>query len=102
MNKFFLFVSICTLFLFQDVFAAEYNGQNIDGIEYDCSAYSYSTGNYYYVTVVFDGDEAMITFSHGGYIILTLDDAEIGSPNSISAYDYKRGAFWELDVEGLD
>jgi hypothetical protein len=82
--------------------SAEYNGQNIDGIEYDCTAYSYGTGNYYYVTIEFDGDEATITFDNGGYITLTLDDDEIDDPHSISAFDYQRGVYWDLDVDGLD
>ncbi len=94
--------NLTVLFVFFNVYSAEYKGQNIDGIEYDCTAYSYSTGKYYYVTVEFDGDEATITFSNGGYITLTLDDEEIDDPHSISAYDYQRGVYWDLDVDGLD
>ncbi len=71
---------LTVLFVSFNIHSAEYKGQNIDGIEYDCTAYSYSTGKYYYVTVEFDGDEATITFSNGGYIILTLDDEEIDAP----------------------
>ena len=84
------------------VFGAEYNGTNIDGEEFDCSAYSYSTGKYYDVIVEFDGDEAYITFGNGGRITLTLSDEVIDDPNSIEAYDYNKGVYWELNVEGLD
>jgi hypothetical protein len=95
-------IIITTCFLLQFVNGAEYKGQNIDGTEYDCTAYSYSTRKYYNVTVEFDGDEAIITFSNGGHITLTLDDEEIDDPSSISAYDYNSKVYWELDVDGLD
>jgi hypothetical protein len=94
--------TLTVLFVSLNIYSAEYKGQNIDGVEYDCTAYSYSTGKYYYVTVEFDGDEATITFSNGGYITLTLDDEEIDDPHSISTYDYQRGVYWDLDVDGLD
>ena len=84
------------------IYSAEYKGKNIDGVEYDCTAYSYSTGKYYNVTVEFDGDEATITFSNGCYITLTLDNEEIEDPHSISSYDYQRSVHWDLDVDGLD
>jgi len=84
------------------IYAAEYNGKNIDGIEFDCSAYSYDTGNWYYVTVEFDGDEATITFSNGGYITLTLDNEVIDDPSAIEAFDYDKNVYWELEVDGLD
>lgn len=87
---------------YQYIYSAEYLGKNIDDIEYDCTAYSYSTGNYYYVTVEFSGDEATITFSNGGYITVTLDDEVIDDPSSISAYDYNKSVYWELEVDGLD
>jgi hypothetical protein len=82
--------------------AAEYNGQNIDGILFDATVYSYSTGRYYDVQLEFDGDEATIHFSNGGHIVVTLDDEEIDDPHNISAYDYQRGVYWDLDVDGLD
>lgn len=81
------------------IYSAEYLGKNIDGTDYDCTAYSYSTGNYYYVTVEFYGDEATITFSNGGSITVTLDDEVIDEPSSISAYDYNESIYWELDVD---
>jgi hypothetical protein len=83
-------------------FAAEYQGQNVDGQTYDATAFSYDTGKFYNVSVEFDGDEATIFFAKGGHITLTLDDEEIDDPHSISAYDYQRGVFWDLDVDGLD
>ena len=82
--------------------SAEYLGKNIDGIEYDCTAYSYDTGNYYYVTVEFDGDAAQITFDNGGYITLILDDEVIEDSDSIDAYDYDKGVFWELAIDDLE
>ena len=78
--------------------AAEYLGENIDGQAYDCTAYSYSTSNYYDVQCEFDGDEAVISFPNGGHITVTMDSEEIDNPSSISAYDYGRGVYWDLDV----
>jgi len=83
-------------------YSAEYSGKNLDGMEYDCTAYSYDTGNYYYVTVEFNGDEAMITFDHGGYITVTLDDEVIEDPSSIDAYDYDKGVYWEFEIDDLE
>ena len=60
-----LFIIFFVTLLSQYIYSAEYLGKNIDGIEYDCTAYSYSTAKYYYVTVEFSGDEATITFSNG-------------------------------------
>jgi len=95
---------VITIFLAEMLFlnfsySAEYLGKNIDRIEYDCTAYSYDTGNYYYVTVEFDGDEATIIFDHGGHVTVTLDDEEIADPDSIDAYDYDTSVFWELEVD---
>jgi len=84
------------------VSAAEYNGENIDGIRFDATVYSYGTGRYYDVQLEFDGDEATIYFSNGGHIVVTLDDEEIDDPHDISAYDYRRAVYWDLDVDGLD
>jgi hypothetical protein len=93
---------ILSFFLLSSAYAAEYQGENIDGIEFDCSAYCYATGYWYEVTVIFDGDEATIYFSNGGYIILTLDDVVIDDPSAIDSYDYNEGVFWDLEVYGLD
>ncbi len=87
---------------FGRLLAAEYQGRDIDGETFDCTAFSYGTGNYYFGQVEFDGNEAIFYFSSGGHIILTLDDEDIEAPDSVPAFDYKRGVFWELDVNGLD
>lgn len=80
-------------------FAAEYNGSDIDGESYTCTAYSYSTGRFYYLTCEFSGDEVILNFPKGGHITVTLDDEEIEDPSSISAYDYNKSTFWDLDVD---
>jgi len=101
-TKLITFLLILLLTPISTLYAVEYNGNNIDGIEFDCSAYSYDTGSWYYVTVEFYGDEATVTFSNGGYITLTLDDEVIDDPSAIDAYDYEKSVFWELEVDGLD
>lgn len=88
--------------LISQSFAAEYNGNDVDGESFSASAYSYSTGKYYDVSVEFSGDEAEISFKNGGHITLTLDDEEIDDPHAISAYDYQHSAYWDLDVSGID
>jgi hypothetical protein len=82
--------------------SAEYEGKNIDGSDFDATAYSYNIGKYYNVTASFDGDEATIDFSNGHSKTLTLEDEEIDDPHSIDAYDYEKGVYWELNVNGLD
>ncbi len=83
------------------LYAAEYRGRDVDGETFSCTAFSYSTGRYYYGEVEFNGDDATLYFQNGGHINLTIDDEEIDDPNSISAYDYSRGIYWELDVDDL-
>jgi hypothetical protein len=82
--------------------AAEYQGEDIDGQTFDATAYSYSTSKYYSVQVEFEGDEVIIYFPNGGHRTLTLDDEEIDDPHSISAYDFSRTSYWEIDVDGMD
>jgi len=82
--------------------AAEYDGQDLDGTLYDATAFSYDTSTYYQVQVEFDGDEATIFFKNGHARTLTLDDEEIDDPHSISAFDYERATYWDLDVDGID
>jgi len=84
------------------LWAAEYQGKNIDGERFDCTAYSYSTSKYYYGHVEFNGDEATVYLPSGGYVLLTLDDEELDDPSSISAFDYKNSVFWDLEVDELE
>lgn len=79
--------------------AAEYMGNDVDGQAYSCTAYSYSTGNYYYLTCEFSGDEVILNFPNGGYLTVSMDSEEIEDPSSISAYDYARSTYWDLDVD---
>lgn len=79
--------------------AAEYMGSDVDGDSYSCTAYSYSTGNYYNLICEFSGDEVILYFPKGGHITVTMDSEEIDDPSSISAHDYQRGTDWELDVD---
>lgn len=81
------------------VSGAEYEGDDIDGESFSCTAFSYSTSKHYDGNCEFDGDEVTFTFHSGKSITLTLDDEEIDDPDSISAYDYKRGNVWDLDVD---
>lgn len=78
--------------------AAEYLGNDVDGESYSCTAFSYSTSKYYYLTCEFSGDEIILHFLNGGYISVTMDSEEIDDPSSISAFDYNKSAYWELDV----
>lgn len=78
--------------------AAEYLGNDVDGESYSCTAFSYSTSSYYYLTCEFSGDEVILYFPNGGHISVTMDSEEIDDPSSISAFDYNKSAYWDLDV----
>ncbi|KAF0205752.1 MAG: hypothetical protein FD167_5573 [bacterium] len=98
----FLISLLFVLCLSTNGLSAEYKGKNIDNKRYDATVYSYSTSKYYDVEVEFDGDECTIYFSQNSRITVALDDEEIEDPHNISAYDYKRSVYWDIDVEGLD
>ena len=96
--KKFTIVILLLSFLSTYSYSAQYNGDDIDGITYDCTAFSYETGNYYYVSVIFYGDEAQLIFNNGGYITIVLDDEVIEDPSDISAFDFNKGSYWILDI----
>lgn len=79
--------------------SAEYLGRDIDGEMFSCTAFSYSTSNFYFVQVMFSGSDATLYFSSGGSRTVTIDDEEIEDPSDISAYDYENSVFWDLDVD---
>jgi hypothetical protein len=79
--------------------AAEYQGSDVDGESYSCTAYSYSTSNYYNLTCEFSGDEVTLYFPNSGHINVSMDSDEIEDPSAISAYDYNKSAYWDLDVD---
>lgn len=79
--------------------AAEYQGNDIDGESYSCTVFSYDTSNYYYLTCEFSGSDVYIYFNNGGYIVVSMDDDEIDDPSNISAFDYNKGNYWDLDVD---
>ena len=79
--------------------AAEYLGNDVDGESYSCTAFSYSTSSYYNLTCEFSGDEVILYFDNGGHINVTIDSEEIDDPSSISAFDYAKSAYWDLDVD---
>lgn len=100
MKKWFLVLAVLLSFPCA-IRGAEYLGKDVDGNSYDCTAFSYSTSNYYNVSVEFSGDEAIVTFDHGGFITLTLDDEVIEDPTDISAYDPNDGSMWQLEIDDL-
>ena len=89
MNRFKLLISIVSMCFVFSLYAAEYQGSNIDGESYSCTAYSYSTSKYYYLTCEFSGSDVYLYFNNGSHILISLSDDEIDDPSSISAYDYK-------------
>lgn len=97
-----MFSLLCVLSYCMPVSAAEYLGSDIDGELFSGEAFSYSTGKFYFVDVEFSGSDAYLYFPKGGYIIVSLDDEEIDDPSNISAFDYKRGNFWEISIDNLD
>jgi hypothetical protein len=79
--------------------AADYQGSEVDGQQYNCTAFSYQTAKYYYLTCEFSGSEVILYFPKGGHISVSMDDEEIDDPSSISAFDYTKGTYWDLDVD---
>jgi len=62
-------ICLCVIFILgivvlfnTNVHAAEYNGRDIDGESFFCTAFSYNTGKYYYAQIEFYGDEARLFF----------------------------------------
>ncbi|MFI5141802.1 MAG: hypothetical protein ACHQII_05555 [Bacteroidia bacterium] len=92
-------VIFATILLFESVYAAEYQGSDVDGNSYTCTAFSYGTGKYYYLTCEFSGTDIYLYFANGGHIVVSMDDQEIDDPSSISAFDYNKGNYWDLDVD---
>ena len=90
-----------TILFVSFLYSAEYKGKNLDGIEFDCTAYSYDTEKFYSVTVQFSGNEATIYFENGISTTLTLDEEIIDDPSAIQAYDYDTSVDWELDIDEL-
>lgn len=78
--------------------AAEYEGKNIDGESFSCTAFSYETAQYYYLICAFSGSDVYLHFDNGGYIVVSMSDEEIDDPGNISAFDYKKANYWDLDV----
>lgn len=98
--RFIAAVLTVTLFLGADrTPAAEYLGEDVDGTSYNCTAFSYSTSRYYDLTCEFSGDEVILYFPKGGHISVSMDSEEIDDPNSISAFDYGKSTYWDLDVD---
>lgn len=99
MNKYAITLLVFLLALSCNSYGAEYLGSDIDGETYDCTAFSYETGKYYYVTCEFSGDEVILYFPKGGHKEISMDSEEIDDPSSIDAFDYEKGTYWEIDVE---
>ena len=83
------------------LFAAEYQGQNVDGWRYCAFARSLETGKYYPVSVVFDHKRANVRLKYGQNLDLTLDEQSVEDPEEVLATD-PHGRWWALSVDGLD
>jgi hypothetical protein len=82
------------------VFAAHFDGENIDGPQYPAFARSLVTGRYYSARVIFDRDRATVQFGTGTALALTLDDENIEDPEEVIGTD-RRGSVWALSIDGL-
>lgn len=90
---------IFIIFLAGTADAAEYQGNDLDGESFSCIVFSYDAGSYYYLTCEFSGNDVYLHFDNGGYIVVSMSDDEIDDPSSISAFDYNKGNYWDLDVD---
>ena len=98
-RTFLIFTFIISTSFFGVSHSAEYQGSDLDGESFSCTAYSYDTEDYYYLTCEFDGSDVILYFDNGGYITISMDDEEIDDPSSISAYDYNKGNYWDLEID---
>jgi hypothetical protein len=78
--------------------SATYRGKSIDGKRYNAEIYSYGTSKYYDVAVSFKGSDCTIHWSNGGRITIDLDDEDIEDPHDISAFDYKKATYYDIDL----
>ena len=93
---------LITIWVGSVLLAAEYQGSNIDGEQYDALAKNRTQGSQWYrLKVEFDGDEVTIYLPDGGLIRLDLDDEEIDDTSDIDARDGESGDWWTVDVDGL-
>ncbi len=93
---------LITIWVGSVLLAAEYQGSNIDGEQYDALAKNRTQGSQWYrVKVEFDGDEVTIYLPDGGLIRLDLDDEQIDDSSDIDARDGESGDWWTVDVDGL-
>jgi hypothetical protein len=83
------------------IFAALYQGQNVDGHRYGAFARSLETGKYYPVSVTFDHSRANILFDSGKKLDLILDEESVEDPEEVLATD-PQGHWWALSIDGLD
>lgn len=99
MKRILLITAVLAIGISSNIYAAEYVGRDLDGEAYSCNAFSYSTGKYYHLTCEFSGEDVILYFSNGGHITVTMDSEEIDDPSAISAFDYQKGSYWDLDVD---
>src|SRR5215467_8732691 len=69
------------------LFAAEYQGQNVDGSRYCGFARLLETGKYYSVTVVFDHNRVNVRLESGKGLDLTIDEQSVEDPEEVLATD---------------
>jgi len=93
-----LIITLISFLTSSHIIGAEYNGKNIDGELFSSTVYSYKTGNYYNVDIEFSGSDVTIHFYNGGYINVAIDE-DIDDPSSISAYNYDKNEYWDIDVD---
>ncbi len=79
--------------------AAEYNGQVIDGQLFDGTAQQVDSDRTYDVQIVFEGDQAYVTFPDGTQRTILIAE-EIEDPRQIIGSD-EDNVGWSLDVHGL-
>ena len=82
--------------------AAEYEGKNIDGQSFNCTAFRVGSKRYYYGRVVFSGIEATFYYMDKPFLTVSLDEETIEDPHDVPAYDYENAIAWNLNVHNLE
>ena len=82
--------------------AATYNGQSLDGQAIPATAFSQKDSKTYDVKVTFAQTDAILTFRDDSTVTLSLETETIDNPHHIRAFSRTNGAYWEIDLAGMN
>jgi hypothetical protein len=82
--------------------AATYDGQSLDGQTIPGTVFSQKDSKTYDVKITFAQTDAIFAFRDESTMTLTLETDTIADPHHIRAYSHTDGAYWEIDLTGMN